>query len=626
MKKRCIGVCFSGTGEEYQNKIIVKLMEYARGYDISLMFYAALDNKYNNNLHDKGEYSVFRLMNFEKLDGVIIISESIKDQAVLDDIAARGKAAGVPVVCFDKPLDDAACNIVFDDCGAIESITEHLINVHGCRRINFLAGYFGQYVSDRRLQSYKSALLKNGIPFEPERTAEGQWWSGSAKSAVNKWLEEGMTFDAIVCANDNMAMAAVDELAAHGLSVPETVKVTGMDALRAAECYIPKIATARFKHNEGICACVDVLRDIWSGKTPDKKIVFGNELVFADSCGCCAQSLDKSRINNYAYDLSYNIEVLNIFDKHLIRFTNNVNSAGSFDDALDTIASYLERAWCRELWVCINDGFFDGEEFIASYAGKMNVMVHKDLFGSEKCSIPVPASELIPDFESKLAENENLLVMPLHVKEKTLGYVVREFKHTNALDQWYMFSMNLSGMFSVIKSQEQLRKANAKLEDMYVHDSMTGLFNRRGFFKAMNDKFGAAHSHELLVVSADLDGLKEINDKYGHNEGDKAIETVAAALRFASDDRAVCARFGGDEFIAAGLNEAGFAEDFEKRFYSYIDDFNRISNVPYKVEASIGIVSDRCTMENIDRIISLADERMYLRKTERKQYIRQTPR
>lgn len=626
MKKRVVGVCFSGSGEEYQTKIIEVLMEYARGYDISLMFYASLDNKYNHNLHDLGEYSVYKLINFDKLDGLVMISESIKDNAVLDDIVSRAKSAGVPVVCFDKPIDNADCNIVFDDCGAIESITEHLIKVHGCRRINFLAGYFGQYVSDRRLESYKCALDKNGIPFDPERTAEGKWWAGGAKSAVDKWLEEGMTFDAVVCANDNMAMAAADELAIHGISVPEVVKVTGIDDLRAAECYIPRITTARFKHSEGICKAIDVLRDIWAGRSAEKRIVFGNDLVFAESCGCVTNGLDKIKINSYAYELSYKNEITNIFDKHLIRFTNNVDSAGSFEKSLDIMANYLERAWCRELWVCINDGFFEGDDHGAEYAETMHLMLHRGAFGCEKSDIIFSASELIPDFENKIAENTNLLVMPLHVKETTVGYVVREFMSTQALDQWYMFSMNLSGMFDVIRGQEQLRKANAMLENMYVHDSMTGLYNRRGFFKAISEKFGGSPSCELMVVSADLDGLKEINDKYGHTEGDNAIETVASALEYACGDRAVCARFGGDEFIAAGLYEAGLAEDFEEKFDSFINDFNASSDVQYKVGASIGIVADRCTIENIDRIISIADERMYMQKNERKQFVRQSPR
>lgn len=626
MKKRTIGVCFSGTGEEYQIKIINSLIEYASSLDIRLLFFACLDNKYGNRQHDDGEYSIFKLICYEKLDGIIILSETIKDPAVLSGIVREAKLRDVPVVCFDKEMPDAACNIVFDDCGAVESITEHLITVHGCRKINFLAGNAGQPVSDRRLESYKSALSKYGIPYEPERVADGGWWAGGAKKMTDRWLEDGMVFDAIVCANDNMAMAAADELFDHGLRVPEDVKVTGIDSLISAECFIPKITTARFKHSEGIASAIDQLRDIWAGKPVSNRIVFGNELVFADSCGCCSEGLIKSRINGRATDLAFKIDIINSFDKHMIRFSNNVTSAPTFDESLSMIASYCKRAWCREMWICVNKGFFDTIDINTEYSDEMELVMHKDVYTSTTCKDMFPTSELLPDLDNCIEDNKSILFIPLHIKNATTGYMAREFMSTVAVDQWYTFSMNLCSMFDVIRNQQHLRLANEQLENMYIHDSMTGVFNRRGFFKEMSRRFSGRQDTELMVVSADLDGLKEINDKFGHNEGDRAIEIIASALTYACGDRCVCARFGGDEFIAAGEYDIGLAEEFEQKFNLYISNQNSASKAPYEIAASIGIVSDRCTFDKIDKIISLADERMYMRKKERKQLIRQTPR
>ena len=626
MTKRTVGVCFSGTGEEYQLKIIDSLMKYAGSLDIRLMFFACLDNRYGSKLHDEGEYSIFKLINYDKLDGLIIMSETIKDQSVLSTIIREAKAHNVPAVCFDKPLDGALCNIVFDDCGAVESITEHLITVHGCKKINFLEGYRGQIVSDRRLASYRSALLKNGIAFEPERTAEGGWWAGAAKKAVNKWLEDGMVFDAIVCANDNMAMAAADELFDHGLRVPEDVKVTGIDALIAAECFIPKITTARFKHAEGINCCIDILRDSWAGKQVPEQMTFGNDMVFAESCGCGCDGLVKSRINGRAFDLGEKLEILNIFDKHMIRFSNNVTSAGSFEGSLNIMASYCNRAWCKEMWICVSKGFFESTQMNTEFTDEMELVIFKDMFTSERKHDYFPTRELLPDFDRCIDDNKNILFMPLHIKNAHIGYIAREIMSMAAVDEWYTFSMNISTMFDVIRNQQHLRIANEQLENLYIHDQMTGAYNRRGFFREMSRRFAGRQGVDLMVVSADLDGLKEINDKYGHTEGDKAIEIIASALMYACGDKCVCARFGGDEFIAAGEYEIGLAEEFEQKFNLYISNQNSALKGTYEIAASLGIVSDRCSYDNIDKIINLADERMYMRKKERKQVIRQTPR
>ncbi|MBR6336547.1 MAG: GGDEF domain-containing protein [Ruminococcus sp.] len=626
MNKRTIGLCYTGTGDEYQSKIITSLMDYAGSCGIRLLIFACLDNKYGNKQHDDGEYSVFRLINYDKLDGLIILSETIKDAAVLNSIADRAKEHGVPLVCFDKALEQADCNIVFDDCGAVESLTEHLITVHGCRQINFIGGYTGQPVSDRRLASYKAALSKFGIPFEPERTAEGGWWAGGTKKAVDKWLEDGMVFDGIVCANDNMAMAAADELFDHGLRVPEDVKVTGIDALTSAECFIPKITTARFKHCEGIETAVDKLRDIWAGKPVDKLTVLGNDLVIADSCGCCSEGLVKSRINGRAFDLGFKLEILNTFDKHMIRFSNNVTSAASFEESLDIMAQYCKRAWTREMWIGVGRGFFESIGLSSEIPEQTELLIHKLDFVCERMNTFFSTDELLPELDKCLEDNKNILFMPLHLKSGVVGYIAREISNAAVLDQWYTFSMNLSSMFDVIRNQQHLRIANEQLENMYVHDQMTGVYNRRGFFREMSRRFAGRQGTEIMVVSADLDGLKEINDKYGHTEGDKAIEVIADALKFACGDKCVCARFGGDEFIAAGEYEAGLAQEFEEKFNLCIFNHNSANKAPYEIAASIGIVSDRCSFENIDKIISLADERMYMRKKERKLLSRQTPR
>ncbi|MBR1384289.1 MAG: diguanylate cyclase, partial [Ruminococcus sp.] len=453
----------------------------------------------------------------------------------------------------------------------------------------------------------------------------GQWWALQSKKIVDRWLEDGMVFDALVCANDNMAMAAADELYNHGLRVPEDVKVTGIDDLYASSCFIPRIATARFKHEEGICSAVDILRDIWAGKEVKKELVLGNDLMFAQSCGCGGNE-DIKRVNGYAFDLSYNNEIIKVFDKHMIRFTNNVTTQQSFEESVDLIAHYCRRAWTREMWLCINDGFFDGQICQGEFAQIMQLLIKKDPYDSVRTDMRFMRSSTLPGIEEALENNKSILLMPLHIKENTIGYIAREFTSTQALDEWYIFSMNLCGMLDVIKNHQQLRNANARLERMYIHDSMTGLFNRRGFFKEIRQRYMSKAQPELIVVSADLDGLKEINDLYGHSEGDRAIETIAAALSYAGGDDFVCARFGGDEFISAGDYTEGAVMSFEDRFNDYLDRFNDTSGLPFKVNASIGIVSDRCTLDNIDSIISIADERMYLRKKERKQFTRQTPR
>ena len=116
----------------------------------------------------------------------------------------------------------------------------------------------------------------------------------------------------------------------------------------------------------------------------------------------------------------------------------------------------------------------------------------------------------------------------------------------------------------------------------------------------------------------DLDGLKYINDNFGHKEGDFAIRAAAEALKYSCPDNAVCIRLGGDEMLAVFL-ECDY--DIRERLNSRLDDINSTSGKPYKVLGSMGILElpsgDHPNMENL---IRRTDKLMYEEKRRRKSH------
>lgn len=115
------------------------------------------------------------------------------------------------------------------------------------------------------------------------------------------------------------------------------------------------------------------------------------------------------------------------------------------------------------------------------------------------------------------------------------------------------------------------------------------------------------------LVSIDLNGLKQINDTYGHADGDIAITTIGKTLEHVFPSEFTCARFGGDEFVVSGKVES------EEQLKEYCDgvkqqleEFNQNSGKPYQVSGSIGYVTGVPSMEiTLDEFIKAADEKMY---------------
>ena len=161
-----------------------------------------------------------------------------------------------------------------------------------------------------------------------------------------------------------------------------------------------------------------------------------------------------------------------------------------------------------------------------------------------------------------------------------------------------------------------------QLEDSSLRDSLTNLYNRHGFYQIATEiyKKCAAEKLKFMIISVDLDGLKDINASYGNEEGDSAIITVAKALESAStEEDEVIARFEGDAYIVAGICQTRtYADEFIERFKKFIDVYNDKSGKPYTVAASYGMIKSVPEPEkSIDSFMKRADELMLAQKSSR---------
>ena len=122
----------------------------------------------------------------------------------------------------------------------------------------------------------------------------------------------------------------------------------------------------------------------------------------------------------------------------------------------------------------------------------------------------------------------------------------------------------------------------------------------------------------MAIVMCDLDGLKTINDKYGHDNGDFAIRTAAQALKRVCPHNAACTRFGGDEMMAV-FPCCGVENDIRAMFDQALDSINEASGKPYRVSASMGIyITQNGEKPGFDELIRCSDKLMYEEKNQRK--------
>ncbi|MCM1157962.1 MAG: GGDEF domain-containing protein [Bacteroidales bacterium] len=169
----------------------------------------------------------------------------------------------------------------------------------------------------------------------------------------------------------------------------------------------------------------------------------------------------------------------------------------------------------------------------------------------------------------------------------------------------------------------QMSENNDFLSEISKTDQLTGLYNRWGFLEQVKEAIANPRNDrkETLVLYADMDNLKMINDEYGHDEGDFALKEIASILKEAFRNTDIVARFGGDEFVAFALLGIPDYENIMKRRIAEITArHNKMVNKPYPIEMSTGICELYCCPSlDISSVLEIADKKLYLEKKAKKE-------
>lgn len=216
-------------------------------------------------------------------DGLLVFTDSLSDVELLRFYQMR-----FPVVLLYRSSPkglDIPCVTVENKSGA-RQVVEHLIKVHGCRRVAFLTGPEGHEDSYWREMGYREAMAAHGIPFDPALVAVGGFDDQEAQDAVSHWLLAGLEFDAIFAGDDEAAVGALTALNRAGKRVPHDVALVGFDDTHLS-CYLnPPLTTVHAPIEQtGYEAVRQLMRLIRTGRA-DPLVLLPTGLVIRHSCGC----------------------------------------------------------------------------------------------------------------------------------------------------------------------------------------------------------------------------------------------------------------------------------------------------------------------------------------------------
>lgn len=615
MGSRAIGIFIPNVHKIGRHEYLDAFCRRAAEFDLKTMCFSSYTDLFYQDDFDLGEESIYHLAKKADLAAIVIYAELIKNDAVNRMLIEFGNQRGIPVFTIEKKYE-GAYYIGYDYDNAFEKITSHVIEEHNAKNIFMISGIKDNEFSVTRNNAYRRALEKHGIPFDESKIYYGEFWEIPTQKVIKQILEEcGELPDAIVCANDTMAIAACNALEENGILVPDDIIVTGFDGIERSTQNFPTITTEKLDYVSTVNYIIDEIRRICKGEAINPRdCIFDLSTQLGQSCSCINTSQRLTgKITSQLYDLMSQRQEFRI---HMDHMTLSYNNGREIAEIFSEIGRYVSTVIYSGMAIYIDASFFrtsrngSHDMFLAAYIDPETYEYHS------------PFTEFRSDgiySEDILGRYSNLLFVPLHCQDRVYGYVATGYSFLDLMagDRLADFVVHMNMLLSSIESSAKLSEMVKALNDMYIRDPLTNLLNRRGFYREIDDLVLDAHKNgsEIMIVSVDLDGLKYINDTFGHAEGDFAIKAVADILSEMTADCGICARFGGDEYMAAVVCDADTSA-FEKRFKNNLAALNSDSGKEYSVMASVGteVISSVGTLTSIQEAIKRADDKMFKQK------------
>lgn len=633
-----IGVFISHIFGQYQKHVCQGIIDKALEYGYAAEIFSSMDGE-DLGQYGIGEESILRVPNFEDLDGVIFAPETYLAEDLKNKILAI-----LSTKCSCPIIEIAVTNqhfpaILLENNSNTGELTEHLITRHGKKRICYLGCKDEAYFSDNREGHYRLTMEKHGLSIGADDVFHAQYTPASVREALT-FFSQKVKPEAVVCYNDRLALLFMTTALEAGYQIPKDFAITGCDHTEDGRNVSPALTTVNFPTYELGTTAVEQLLRVMQGTAVEPYTTVPAKTLIRNSCGCHHKS-EKNFIF-FQQQLTNRIAGLEVSILDSMNMSAAFQRITDIDDGADLLEKYIhDIEHCKEFYLCLYSDWDSMSSHILeitdnaekeSTENSDTVLLKLALRDGKRlpeCSFK--KHSLLPEHIYKTSESA-YIISPLFFENKEFGYVALAFED-NQIDYHFQlvhWMLNINQMLQSICDAKRTGLLVSRLEDIYMKDALTGLFNKHGYNHYEPQLLECAITEQLPLTCFlfDLDGLKLINDNFGHNEGDFAIQVLGQALERSIGTDDLCARFSGDEFylLSCGRTPED-ADDFIADIQKYLDNYNRLSSKQYNISVSGGFSSDvpdaGFNSDNILQLFSQADENMYqVKKNKKKEILR----
>ena len=626
MKRIAVFIC--AISLENQQKNVRGILRAAKAEGLVVYIFTCHLNFMARVESQEGTYNIMRLPDLSHFDGAILMKNTIQYAPAAEELEKRIRASQIPCVSIDQELEGMR-NVMVDNYRAQYEMVRHMVSSHGAGRLCFVAGYPGNPDGEERKRGFLDACRDFSIDEGNWEILDGNYSIDSGMVAAEQVLSRGKGLpDAFVCANDQMAIGVIERLRAEGVRVPEQVAVTGFDADEIGDAFHPMLTTVKKGQEEAGEIAVRML----VGKEKESTVTLEGTLIPGESCGCVLENNLRVKALRGEY----------VAQSLLIRqtgdFIRNMSSdfaeAECLEEFYELLKHYIHVGDMKSCYLCLCD---EKQVFHRTDASEVKRMDLSDVNTryTETSSIPVAYRNgkfvegcffktglVLPELFEKEDAAGYYVVTPVSYRRCCFGYMVTaDSEFPIQSDLFFSWIANVSIALENIRKHILMKELVDRLNEMWVYDAMTKLYNRGGFFRVADEYLEELKKKNAsgFLIFLDLDGLKTVNDTLGHEMGDAYIRAMGEVLRAVKKPQDLAMRYGGDEFVLFG--ECEDREASEKLVCRIEEEMKHhvFGEQRYVLSASIGCTfASFSDLKDLHLAIHEADQKMYALKRTKK--------
>ena len=656
-KRYNIGLVTGNVEDDFPNQICEGAIQAAAELDDNLFIVPVkyFDRYDFTDPLQKYEYQYNTLISYAQVHSLDIVLLCLGNISAIHEARSAEIMNGfgdIPIILIASELEGYSSVCYANEAGLTEGI-EALVTRENRNRIGIITGYTTNKDSYERLETYKKVLQAHNLPID-ESLICCTYFDDKCRTDAAAFIDSNPDLDAIVCGNDAIAAVVYDLLQKRGILVGKDISVIGFDDIPGSKYLTPPLASVKAgAYDLGSRAVMQAHRKLLTGTMGQvEQFRVSTKFLYRSSLGSgCEEEIKLQNLLDEQDKLIENVQQAENSRK-LIMTNHNMNVfsrdmlmlADDSDDSYLCIMNSLTEAGIK------NSYLFTLKEPVAFHPGdnwvQPNQIYLRACLNDGRAFVPRKTAQLI-NIQNvydhpHMSDTRNTYVMiDLYSRDLQYGFLLCDIGYDNlhyveylcyqvsiALKFINMFAKQHTLLLEKDEMLQRLQKENLQLDSISGKDELTGILNRRGFYKKA-DAFieSAAETGQSVVFAyADLNYLKQINDIHGHAEGDFALTSCASVLEEVFPG-SLTGRIGGDEFAVLALHQNISTEaDLKKLINQKLAECAEKAGKPYSVTLSVGIYMQPANSRFLLKdAIEAADALLYEEKKKKPPFVTGKP-